>query len=557
MAAGGSRTIKIRVDGDSTGVGKLADDGEKHLSRFGRGFANFGKAAALGAAAAGVALIAIGKESVSAFVEAEAAQAKLTDAWQRFPKTANQNLDALRAFNTEMARKTRFDDDAFASGQAVLAQFNLSGTQIKKLTPLLADYAAKTGKDLPSAAESLGKAFLGQTRALKELGINYKSTGDQAKDVTNITNLLSKAVGGFAEKDAQTAAGRAEILKNQLGEVQEQIGQFLLPVLVSLGSWLLEVGIPALQRFAEWFQTKVAPAIALVWNWIKANLWPVLVSFWGFLTGTFFPALATMVQWFKDNWSWVSVLVGAVAGAVAAFALYTAATKAWTTATEIAAAAQAALNLVMKANPIGIVITIIGLLVGAFIVLWNRSEGFRNFWIGAWETIKSVVGVVVGWITDKWNSLMNFFSGIPGFFSRIGQGISDGIQSGFKNAVNFIIGMLNGLVRAANVLISGVNAVSPFGDIPPIPQIPRMARGGFVERGGVAMVGERGRELVTLPAGARVHSNRDTEAALGGGAPEIHVYIGDRELTDLVDVRVREGNREVNRGLLSGVGGAR
>ena len=61
--------------------------------------------------------------------------------------------------------KTKFDDDAFASGQAVLAQFKLSGKQIENLTPLLADYAAKTGKDLPTAAETLGKSFLGNTRA--------------------------------------------------------------------------------------------------------------------------------------------------------------------------------------------------------------------------------------------------------------------------------------------------------------------------------------------------------------------------------------------------------
>ena len=44
-------------------------------------------------------------------------------------------------------------------------QFGLTGKQIEDLLPLVADYAAKTGKDLPDAATTLGKALLGNTRA--------------------------------------------------------------------------------------------------------------------------------------------------------------------------------------------------------------------------------------------------------------------------------------------------------------------------------------------------------------------------------------------------------
>src|SRR5690606_42088554 len=43
----------------------------------------------------------------------------------------------------------------------------------------------------------------------------------------------------------------------------------------------------------------------------------------------------------------------------------------------------------LRANPIGFIIGLIGALVAGFMYLWENSEGFRNFWIGLWEAIKT------------------------------------------------------------------------------------------------------------------------------------------------------------------------
>ena len=108
-------------------------------------------AALLGVAVAAMA-VKFGKDSVSAFVEAEQSQNRLQAAFDKFPGLADTNIGRLNTLNASLSKKTRFDDDATASGQAVLAQFKLTGTQIEQLTPLLQDYAAKTGKDIPTAA---------------------------------------------------------------------------------------------------------------------------------------------------------------------------------------------------------------------------------------------------------------------------------------------------------------------------------------------------------------------------------------------------------------------
>jgi hypothetical protein len=190
---------------------------------------------------AGRAAYQFGKDSVKAYVDAQSSQLKLHDAFRKFPKLADTSQGALQRLNSQLALKTKFDDDATASGQAVLAQFGLTGQQLTKLTPLLQDYAAKTGKDLPAAAGVLGKAFLGNTRALKAIGIDYKMTGDKGKDFANIQRLVNEKVGGFAEKEGKSAAGQAEILRNQFGELKEAAGAVLLPALVKVGGGLLKV----------------------------------------------------------------------------------------------------------------------------------------------------------------------------------------------------------------------------------------------------------------------------------------------------------------------------
>lgn len=188
---------------------------------------------AVGAVSA-LAVIAFAKQSIQAYAGAEAAQVKLEGAYKRFPKLADASISSLRELNTAMQAKTGFDDDAIASSQAVLAQFNLTGQQVKNVTPLLLDYARATGQDVTLAAESFGKALLGNTRALKTIGIDYKMTGDSAKDFANIQDLVRQKVGGAAEEFGGTTAGKLEILNATYGDLQETIGEALVPALTSL-----------------------------------------------------------------------------------------------------------------------------------------------------------------------------------------------------------------------------------------------------------------------------------------------------------------------------------
>ncbi|MDM0903876.1 tape measure protein [Clostridium perfringens] len=75
--------------------------------------------------------------------------------------------------------------------------------------------------------------------------------------------------------------------------------------------------------------------------------------------------------------------------------------------------AQYGLNTAILASPITWTIGLILILVAGFIYLWNTSEGFRNFWIGMWETVKEAC-------ISAWNGISHFFTEtIPNTFKKV------------------------------------------------------------------------------------------------------------------------------------------
>lgn len=225
-------TSRIRVD--TTGL----DTAERRTTRFSSTVGSALKFA--GAAAIGGALVKFGKDSLKAYTDAEAGVARFNAVAANTPELNGATAASFAELNTALAKKTKFDDDAILSGQAVLANFGLTEEQLRKLTPLLLDYAERTGKDLPTAAQDLGKATLGQGRALAAVGVKFQDTGTKAGNLASITDILSSKIGGLAEAAGTTTAGKMAILSNQFGELKEDVGAALVPALISATSGLLD-----------------------------------------------------------------------------------------------------------------------------------------------------------------------------------------------------------------------------------------------------------------------------------------------------------------------------
>jgi len=238
--------------------------------------------------------------------------------------------------------------------------------------------------------------------------------------------------------------------------------------------------------------------------------------------------LVDAIGFLIDNGETVVGVLTALAGAVAGYLAYSTALTVmkdgWMALTIVekgAAAAQWALNAAQNASPLGILITLIGALVAAFMYLWNTSEDFRAFWgwmfeqiaevaktvidflvdlfSKAWDTIKAVWDVVVdffkaiwdgistafsavatffgnifknawngikavwdgvvGFFKGIWDGITGIFSTVASFFSSIFQGAADAIKNIFDAIIGFIKAPINFIIRGINAFIGGLNKI--------------------------------------------------------------------------------------------------
>lgn len=126
-------------------------------------------------------------------------------------------------------------------------------------------------------------------------------------------------------------------------------------------------------------------------------------------------------------------------------------------------------------------------------VLGEILNGFMANVKSVWDSIKSIFDGVIDFIrgvfTGDWERA---WTGVKEIFG----GIFGGLVSLVKTPINGIISLVNAAIGGINTLINGVNSI-PGVNIPNIPKIPMLAKGGIV-RSGSAIVGEAGPELMTV-----------------------------------------------------------
>ena len=151
----------------------------------------------------------------------------------------------------------------------------------------------------------------------------------------------------------------------------------------------------------------------------------------------------------------------------------------------------------------------------------------KNIWDSIKRIFDGIIDFIRGVFTGDWKRALN---GIKEIFS----GVFNALVSIAKAPLNGIIGLLNGAVGALNKLIGGLNKIKidlpgwlgggSFGiNIPKIPKIPYLAKGGILSQGS-AVVGEAGPELLTMlgnRAMVQPLTGRDKTVSLGN----INVYV--------------------------------
>ena len=186
-------------------------------------------------------------DSIAAAAEAERVMAMTKAVIQSTGGAAGMTANEIANLATEFSHLTAFEDEAIQSAENVLLRFTHIGRDVfPQALKATLDLAAAMGTDAAGAAQTLGIALESPADGMlrlrragiifseeeKEVIKNLQETGQAAEAQRVLLEKLSKMVGGQAAAAANTYAGRMEQLHNEVGNVQEIIGNVFIPVIL-------------------------------------------------------------------------------------------------------------------------------------------------------------------------------------------------------------------------------------------------------------------------------------------------------------------------------------
>lgn len=441
--------------------------------------------------------------------------------WAAMARARNIDLRQLQMGFTVLSRNVVGVEGGNKKAAASFKLLGISAKDVKaahgdvnKVIGLVAEGLRKTPGNANRAAAAQALLGRGAQALIPLLGKGSAGLAKQREEVRKYGAVL----GVHSVKELRKFIKAEHENKYAMMGLQVQLGQVFIP--------LLTKGMTAVNKFVLQFRRGTGAG---------GDLKDVLNK-----VGK---VISTVTGYLGEHHTVLKVLIAAFIAWNAAMLLNNLALKAYSLATTVmavgskaAAAAQWLWNAALTANPIGVVVMAV-VALGAALVLAYRKVGWfhravdavwaflRNNWknivtvlagpmgiavrlvISHWGQLKGAARSVTRWVINAFHNFIGFFRKLPGRISSAASGMFNGVKSAFRSAVNWIIGKWNNL----SFSIGGTD-LGPFGHLPKVtlntPDLPLLAAGGSVYRGGAAIVGERGPELATFPAGASVHPLR-------------------------------------------------
>jgi hypothetical protein len=247
--AAGSRTLKLSILGDVDNLLSSLKKGESATNDYTTTLTDFGKKAALAFAAAAGAATAFAVSAVKNALADEAAQRKLEETLRASTEANDAQIRSVGDWIDKTSIAIGVTDDKLRPAFSRLVRSTNDVEKAQQLLNLSLDIASATGKPLEAVANTLGKAYDGNTNALGKLGLGLDQTILKSKDTDLIFKTLTDTFGNFAENEAASTEGQFRRVGIAVDEAKESIGAALLPVVERLATFLTETAIPNLQTF--------------------------------------------------------------------------------------------------------------------------------------------------------------------------------------------------------------------------------------------------------------------------------------------------------------------
>lgn len=354
------------------------------------------------------------------------------NAWATLGLVQGDNSERIQATTDEISKqKEKIADLEKKLKYAYIEQgnFNEKTDELKKMK--MADNIAEWEAELSDLKNglSLNEKGLkemqnagGDTKyTISELMSAFNEGGDKAKEATQDVmnalfelddeterNVLGVQLFGTMWEDLQADGVKAlSKIDGEFDKTAETMKEIDSIKYDDIGSALGVLGRTIETEIIRPFVDKVVPPIKDFIGWLIENIPIVESTLAGIGTAMATMFVAKQIMAVVNSW------------------------KAYKTATEGASIAQWLLNSAQLASPMTLIIGLIAGLVAAFVVLWNKSEAFRNFWIELWENIKSITSEVVTavgeFFSSLWENIKSVYSTVAEWFSEKFTAVKDAI----------------------------------------------------------------------------------------------------------------------------------
>lgn len=475
------------------------------LSRLGSIAKDVGRAAAVGLAAAGTAATAVAAKGVSAAADLEQSYGAIDDVFKDYASTAHD-------YASKASRSVGLSANSYNELATIIgSQLKNGGTSIDQLAGKTndlittgADLAAMFGGTTQEAVAALSSALKGERDPIERYGVTLKQASIDAKaaqlgftDVKDaqaqqaatlalIAEQTTDAAGKFS-REANTFAHVKQVATATLEDWAAKIGARLLPTLTTLGTWLVDTGMPAVERFASTVATKASPYLDAASQIITTAL-PAAQHIATEISEHLGPVLKQVPDLLRD---WGPTILAAAATAKTLYEGFKIFQRV-KTFIDATRTAFTVLNTVMAANPMVLIAVAVVALIAGLVALYQHCESFRTAVQTAWAAVRDAAAPVVEWFTTTvipglralWDGLVEVVRAaweliqayweqygrpVAEFIISVFQGVAeqwhtiwDGIQTYWQGlwdvlyaVVSTILGVIHGVITTVTGLITG------------------------------------------------------------------------------------------------------